>query len=616
MEPASSHLYRGTEPNPFHEAQAKTFGDDKLVGEFLPTSIYTELFNEQHEILIGSRGSGKTALLRMLSYSCFSKIKDAVIQKIADQNRFFGFYIPLHLEFMASLPQDTDDGSCSTEFFQFAFNCAAAKAFLTEIRTLLNLREKDSQRRLEKEAVFLKRLHQMWKLNSDKHFLTLEDLAGEIDMVYFQQHPWKDKTHSSPPLFAKHLFSPIIAVLPLFCTELGIDFQKSHWLACVDEAEFLKPAYLKCFNTFMRSDNRPIVLKLATLPFKYSSMETQIPGVTVECNGNDFNFRSIDLSWESKDFRLLVDHLCKMRLQRIKLFAEGVTLKDFVGQLGNDDPKDYYKEEFSNENTNDDKILEDIISELSRARRDRFEQIRDNPERVASDYFKKFSPVFYMRRMKREEKPGNRKVGFFAGPTIIRRIADGNPRRFIQLMYDMFDQAKKTKLSWKAQHEVVESFASRECERAAGLPEFGILLDIILNALGTLMETRVHGKEYMVESGFNFVVREDLLANSSVRSALELGIAYSFMFVEGEESLFLGITKDSNFRLSHVVATKYWLPMRNGTPVTLQSRNSSGLNSSTLLSKVPVTMNQRDAALKELQLDFFENIQSSENDEI
>jgi len=613
MEPLSNSLHATTGPNPFHEAQAKTFGDDKLVGEFFPTSTYLSLFNEQHEILLGSRGSGKTAILRMMSYSCLNKIKHPAVQSIVQQSRFFGFYIPLHLEFMESLPQDSSDGSDSTEFFQFAFNCAASKAFLVEIRTLISLQKLTSLQRLEKEAVLLDHLCRAWQLGDSARFACLEDIANEIEVIYFHQSPWKDGLFTPLPIFAKHLFSPILAVLPQFCRELDIDSSACHWLACVDEAEFIKPAYLRCFNSFMRSDKRPIVLKLATLPYKYTTSETFIPGVSVEGNGNDFNYRSLDLAWDSDDFRLLVDHLIQKRLQRTGLFSKEVSLEEFIGKLGNDDPKDYYKEEIGEDGSTDSKILEGILSELSPERRARFDRIRNNPDRVASDYFKKFSPVYYLRHVKQVSK-GNRKAGIFAGPTIIKRISDGNPRRFIQVMYDLFEKARGSNLGWKAQHEVIEAFGGRECERAAGLPDHGILLDGILKYAGDLLNDRVHGPE-MIEGGVNFVVQEALLSNTTFRKALELGVAYSFLFVD-QKSLCSELTSHTDFRLAHVVAIKYWLPMRSGSPITLQSRHGKDLIRNKLLLNAPTTLKECKTALGALQLDFFESTQTEFHHEV
>ena len=49
-----------TQQNPFSDSQARNFSDAKLISEFCPVSNYWSLFNDQHEVLLGTRGSGKT----------------------------------------------------------------------------------------------------------------------------------------------------------------------------------------------------------------------------------------------------------------------------------------------------------------------------------------------------------------------------------------------------------------------------------------------------------------------------------------------------------------------------------------------------------------------------
>lgn len=615
MDSQSIKLAGKTCVNPFREAQARTFGDEKLVGEFLPTSLYLSLLNEQNEILLGSRGSGKTVLLRMLSYTCFSRINDRLVHESAAAFPFIGVYIPLHLEFMASIAEEDDDGRGSREFFQFAFNCAAAKAFLGEVRALLNQKVIDVEERLKQEFMLRSVLCDLWQLPSAPGLTTIEDVGDAIQKLYFHQNPWKDGTLSHPPLFAKSVFSPLLSAIPRCCRILNIDCAQTHWLACVDEAEFLKPEYIKCFNSFMRSEHRPIVLKIATLPYKYATMETCVPGERIEAGGNDCNFRYIDLPWDSQDFKRLADHLTTKRLCRTGLFPTSVTLEEFIGALGKDDPRDYFREEVGAEEATDSSILDQILREVSPQRRARFERIRLDPARVESEYFNKFSPVLYLRRLRREAEKGNRKVGLFAGPDMTRRVSDGNPRRFIQLMHDLFERARAGPLAWKTQHEVIFDFARRECERAAALPVYGILLHGILKAVGRQMEQRVHGKEHMIEIGYNFEVGGALLSNVVIRNALELGIGYSFLFVD--PTTITGSLRDTtSFRLAHVVAVKHWLPMRSGSPVTLQARQNKELLQNHLLSRAPATLKERDTALGSLQLDFLENIPSDVSNDI
>ena len=54
-------------PNPFGDSQPRNYADTKILNEFYPTSCFWSLFNDQHEVLLGTRGSGKTYLLKAMS---------------------------------------------------------------------------------------------------------------------------------------------------------------------------------------------------------------------------------------------------------------------------------------------------------------------------------------------------------------------------------------------------------------------------------------------------------------------------------------------------------------------------------------------------------------------
>lgn len=71
--------------NPFTDSQARNFSDTKLINEFCPISNYWSLFNDQHEVLLGTRGSGKTFLLKMMRYSMLKRIEDPQAQILAQK---------------------------------------------------------------------------------------------------------------------------------------------------------------------------------------------------------------------------------------------------------------------------------------------------------------------------------------------------------------------------------------------------------------------------------------------------------------------------------------------------------------------------------------------------
>ena len=92
-----------TQQNPFSDSQPRNFSDTKMCNEFCPISNYWSLFNDQHEILLGTRGSGKTFLLKMMRYSMLKRIDNPMAKDIAQKKSFLALYVPMYLEFVTHL---------------------------------------------------------------------------------------------------------------------------------------------------------------------------------------------------------------------------------------------------------------------------------------------------------------------------------------------------------------------------------------------------------------------------------------------------------------------------------------------------------------------------------
>lgn len=599
MKPLSQQLKGYTGANPFHESQARTFGDDKVVMEFYPTSLYWSLFNEQHEILIGTRGSGKTVILKMLSYSCLRRFGHDQAHRYATAKSFIGFYIPLHLEFMAALPGDDTEEDDRIRFFQFAVNCAACKALLSEVQDLLTDCFPGDRDRLVAESRIVDHLMEMWDPLRGSATTSLRQLQRGIDLLYVQHKSFTDDLPDRAGVFSKPLFSPIMSVLPALTQDLGLNVQNTNWLACIDEAEFLTPPYIKCINTFMRSEKRPLVVKMATLPFKHSTRETLIAGVSIQPDGNDFNYRCVDTEADSDDFKSLCDHLCSIRMVKCGVTDQNVTLGRFLGLIGNDDLVDYFRLELDRDAT-DSCILDGILSALSPERQSHLKDIPHSDAEMRQPYFKKFAPVYFARRMRAENSRGNRTVGWFAGAATLRRVADGNPRRFIQVMNDMVEAARNQDLTPKNQHRVLVDYCARSHRASEGLPELGLVVKELLDTVGQLLAQRVHGT-YMVNGGCEFTVDNALLEDRLFRRAVELAVAYSLV-VTDRMTLTTGISRESELRLSYLYAVLYWLPMRRGDAFTVRSKHRRLCLDAVDPSK-PLTSREAKAAVVQLQLE-------------
>jgi len=172
--------------------------------------------------------------------------------------------------------------------------------------------------------------------------------------------------------------------------------------------------------------------------------------------------------------------------------------------------------------------------------------------------------------MKKENSKGNRTVGWFAGAVTIRHVADGNPRRFIQIMNDMVEHARKTDLTPKEQHRILTDYCARTHSASEGLPEYGTMTKALVEGIGKALEARVHGP-HMVNGGCEFILGSGLLQVDLTRKALELGAAYSLIMFD-PQMLCQGLKERGEARLSYLYAVMHWLPMRRGDAFVVGSK--------------------------------------------
>jgi len=175
--------------------------------------------------------------------------------------------------------------------------------------------------------------------------------------------------------------------------------------------------------------------------------------------------------------------------------------------------------------------------------------------------------------MREENSRGNRTVGWFAGAKTIRKVADGNPRRFIQIMNALVERARTTALTPKNQQRVLIDYCERDHKSTDALPEYGRIVKETLDTIGKVLEAHVHGK-YLVDGGCSFKLSSDLFSNKHFLQSLFLAIAYAYIHID-DSSLLEGVYPGTEYRLSYLYGIVFWLPMRKGYPMKIKSMGSS-----------------------------------------
>lgn len=563
MKTISTELKKYSGENPFGDFQSRNISDYKVRSEFYPTSTFWSLFNDQHEILIGSRGSGKTVLLKMMKNSMLKSIDDERARRILLEKHFISLYIPLHLEFVASIITSDLDITQQIRLFQAAFNCLLAQSLVSELKALIF-----DQNNSDKESIILaarisKTISEMW-FNENNPIFDLQELSQKIDKVFYSINENTGDISNVPVIFQKQICSPLLAVKDRIAQL--INYNDPTWIICIDEAEFLNEPLLRCINSFFRSDSNRIAIKMATLPFYHYTHET-LKDNTYVSDGNDFNYRLIDMKYDSDDFLEVTNKICSKRLsQTIDISdSNGDILESFLGKVGNDDQIDYYKKEMKQDFTYD-QIYEGIISSFSKKKQNSIKTYTNTRKTI----YDKYAPIYFLREMYKRTQNGNSKPGWYAGAKTVRRVTQGNPRMFIHLMNDLFYKATVTALTAKAQHEVIYKFSNNITVSTKSIEGKGPTIYKEITRIAEILKSKTHNGFLTTSSSsfeLNYIDEEDFKNNIDW---IKLAIAHSRLFVD-EDVKKGNLTMNTKLCLANVFSVVYWLPMRKDSPTKIRS---------------------------------------------
>ena len=564
MKPISRAIKGYSGPNPFRDNQSRNYSDEKLISEFCPTSDFWSLFNDQHEIIIGTRGSGKTFLLKMMRYSMLERISDPKAIEILKSNNYFGLYLPLHLEFVKALTKTNLQESEKITLFQFAFNCLLAESIISEVKSFINSRYTKIEL-AKKNYEITQLLHCQWFTDRDDCITELDNLGDKIRKKYTIVLFTSKTLDEDMMQFFDTIGTPLKIIKDSLLRMLGFEKEPT-WIICIDEAEFLDECFQKCINTVFRSDSNRIAFKVATLPFYHKTLETLKEGINIVPN-NDFSYHVVDMECDSLEFKNFTNQLCMNRIAKrvgkdIPLVSGVTTLEDFIGIIGKDGQIDYYRNEVGDEASDYLTIEKSIISEFSDRRRDNAENYPNKRKTI----YDKFAPVFFVREMYKRSRKGNSKPGWYAGSDMIRRISQGNPRIFIQIMNELFERAQVSELTAKTQHEVLLKFSQDYCRVTEAIETYGPLAAKMLDTIAQEIHDSVHNS-FIKSIGVNFRISfPDKASLKKHQKWIILAIAYSRLIVRSDV-IVNGIDENTVYHLSNGYAANYWIPMRaDGEP--------------------------------------------------
>jgi hypothetical protein len=567
---------------------ARSVDPAAVAAGFVAPPQFWEIVPQANTVLSGPRGSGKTTLLKMLESRALDSWPDPSADRAREAVTYSGVFVPADRSWAGQVETATDhlEGSLRTAAGSTAFTLhvlralSACAAYRVKPRELRCAHDHVPLDRAIEEQIARKVAH-VWGLHSPVGSfsglrLALGDLLADFGQLT-RRARFSDKARmrlEEHPAMGLH---PVQSVVPFIDRFNDAVVQDSHvWMFLIDEVEFLPPLVRSDILALMRGNDPRIMQKISLAPYTLVASDDDPLGGWV---GHDF--QRVDLTFPEKERGYpfnsgLVD--AELRRQGLALSPEQIL--GGTGIFENPAGEDAYLDDSRNAQHIGD------LADKDGAFRDWCKRHGIDPHAPAEQTgisraatLRKAMPIIILRDeflhlvsgqlQYRSRKNPHTYVGAFS----IYAICEGNPRllkallaRLISLSHDgQPDLGRVAEAVFRASEEYTMHL------RALTLPEAlpaALLPRNLVESIGNHFKQQIYGGRFDPEPPLSFEVSDDDLANPALREVLWQMINYGAFVAAGER----------RFRLAHMFAPKFSLPLRRGRPHAL--RRMIGLVSS------------------------------------
>ncbi len=433
--------------NLFEVDNARNLSRQELVSTFIPTQAYWRLLSSEHNVILGARGQGKTALAKMLSHDhmalmASTRDEPRVRSAIVDQE-FIGIYLPTRLEWVGGLKNKPWlNEQQREELFQWRLNIASCIALAPVAKSCITAYLNGRAEQARTEAILVAELVEDWigdtptcckdLLQLRRH---LEDLDYRKQVQLLRERTTGRLPASEEPVglhFAMELFAPLRRGIARLSRLLSIKDSCS-WLLCLDEAEFLEELDHRIINSHMRAYPDNLFLKITTMPYCHHTLDTNIGAPLVP--GQDFEYVNMDsdrvltarASGDPDTIGTLFGRTLFGRLMEVSMGVRGQDSLSIAQVFGESALLDPRREDWDAKSENI-KLLEKYGSPKTIARAKR---LLGSPGFPSSIGRKINGPLLLRKEV--DEWSGNKALTVYSGARMAIRCGDDNPRHIIKV---------------------------------------------------------------------------------------------------------------------------------------------------------------------------------------
>ncbi|MCO2049080.1 hypothetical protein FA412_29955, partial [Pseudomonas aeruginosa] len=481
--------------NPFENDNARNSTPEDLPYQFVWTEDFARLISPKNHILIGARGSGKTAIVKMLSHEYLSKLSHESAQELISNKGFIGTYVPMRLSWVGGLkskPWLSEEGR--EKHFQWRLNVACCSAFLSTVESCLNTYFEEEFERIIGERDISLEISQAWFSNAESNSIRrIRDSLADVeyrkllDEEKLRVNEGKEGSNIGVE-FDVGLFQPLmrsIAILKRF-----IEFPRSAiWALCLDEAEYLSMEYQRILNSHMRTYADGLVFKITTMPYKHYTLDTNTAVPLVR--GDDFKYIYLDNvqlpkkgEAEYEALKKFCTDLFERRLKGSRWDQEGVSLEELLGNS-------YVLSDKSIDRSEIVELIEKYGNEstVERARS------LSSSSKFDDEIGRKLKGALLLREAVSKLK-GNASSQIYAGVEMVIRCSDGNPRRFISILNSLYlassDSEGVKQVPYSIQDRLLRHFSNSEYRRIISEPGQGDGIHKTLSIIGKYFKDCLH----------------------------------------------------------------------------------------------------------------------------
>lgn len=485
----------------FGDSRAEWLGE-RIFDLFAEPAYFPELEQRRPCVLIGGRGTGKTTVLRGLSYQGRLALSDATPPS---DWPYYGLYYKVNTNRVTAFsgPEVSEDRW--TGLFAHYVNlllCEKISNFMVWYQDSVGASETllPEQFRIVCESMHI------------KHVRSFADLSSQIKMALVQFESLVNNIGDSEEILLSTQGVPIDVLCEMIGELPGFEHKQFYFL--IDEYESFSPLQQRVFNTLIKHCGERYSFKVGVRELGWRVHETLNPTEVLE---SPADYARIDISerLDGKRFSEFALEVCNNRLSQLpKSFSAPTSVTDLFPGISDDGEATYWGVEKLVSDTRkqllgsfpDDAPLIEKMEPLrlfflvfwargaKRPLDEVFSDFRENPGPWRTRYGNYKHSLLYTLRAGRQ---GVRTRKLYAGWKTYEQLAGGNIRYLLALVYrglvqhlrEIEERTLAGSVSLETQTQAAKSVARERLEELEGLSANGTNLAQLVMGLGKIFGT-------------------------------------------------------------------------------------------------------------------------------